>query len=209
MTSLKQPNLSLNLLDKLLAIIKINKIEPIICFTKQDLLNELELKEIKNIKKSYEKIGYKVFFNNEIEKIKKHLQDKIVVLTGQSGAGKSSFLNKLDENLNLKTSEISLALNRGVHTTRHVEIYEIENINFVDTPGFSALDLKNITIEQLKKSFLEFTVLNCKYLNCDHDKEDGCEVKNALKNNFILESRYKNYLKMKEEIYENSRELYK
>ena len=79
-------------------------------------------------------------------------KNKLVVLTGQTGAGKSSLLNKLDKRLNLETKPISEALNRGVHTTRHTEIYKIGKIYFVDTPGFSTLDLNNIDKEMVKRN---------------------------------------------------------
>lgn len=205
MSSVKKPDLSLNLLDKQLTVILANKIEPVICFSKLDLLDKDELKQIKEYQKYYESIGIKTFFNSELEKIKEYLKKRIVVVTGQTGAGKSTFLNKIEPLLNLETKPISEALNRGVHTTRHVELYEIDDIYFVDTPGFSALDL-NIDIETLKETFLEFGKCSCKYKDCNHEKEDGCEVKN---NSKILPSRYENYLKFKKEIYENSSKLYK
>ena len=118
-TSLKEPDLSLNLLDKLISMVIINNAKPIICLTKEDLLNEEEKIKLRELIKYYEKIGIKIFYNYEKDKIIKQLENQIVVLAGQTGAGKSSLLNKLDENLNLKTSPISKALGRGVHTTRH------------------------------------------------------------------------------------------
>ena len=143
-TSVKEPDFSTNLLDKLLVVITYNNIEPIICLTKLDLLNDSELKETKKYIKYYESIGYKVILNTDKKELKEILKNKLTVITGQSGAGKSTLLNTLDKNLELKTNEISKALGRGKHTTRHVELYHIYDGLVVDTPGFSAIDLSDI-----------------------------------------------------------------
>ena len=192
-TSLKEPNLSLNLLDKTISLIELANITPIIIFTKKDLLNEDEIKEIEEIKKYYEKIGYNVFYNYEIDDIKANLSNKTVVLTGQSGAGKSTLINKLG-NYNIETNAISKALGRGVHTTRHVEIYKINNINFLDTPGFSSLDLSEYSNDDIKNSFIEFRNYLCKFNDCMHNKEIECKVKEDVIKKKILKSRYDNYI---------------
>lgn len=192
-TSIKQPDLSLNLLDKMLSIITINKIKPIICFTKLDLADKNEKKLIKQLKKYYESINIPVLNNKQIGKLKRCLKNQVVVFTGQTGAGKSSLLNKIDKTLNLKTGEISMALNRGKHTTRHVELFELNNTYIVDTPGFSALDFNDISDEQIKDSFVEFGKYNCKFNNCMHINEKECKVKDAVENQQILLSRYENY----------------
>lgn len=192
-TSIKQPDLSLNLLDKMLSIITINKIKPIICFTKLDLADKNDKKVIKQLKKYYESINIPVLNNKKIGKLKRCLKNQVVVFTGQTGAGKSSLLNKIDKTLNLKTGEISMALNRGKHTTRHVELFELNNAYIVDTPGFSALDFNDISDEQIKDSFVEFGKYNCKFNNCMHINEKECKVKDAVENQQILLSRYENY----------------
>ena len=192
-TSIKQPDLSLNLLDKMLIIIPINKIKPIICFTKLDLADKNDKKLIKQLKKYYESINIPVLNNKKIGKLKRCLKNQVVVFTGQTGAGKSSLLNKIDKTLNLKTGEISMALNRGKHTTRHVELFELNNAYIVDTPGFSALDFNDISDEQIKDSFVEFGKYNCKFNNCMHINEKECKVKDAVENQQILLSRYENY----------------
>lgn len=192
-TSIKQPDLSLNLLDKMLSIITINKIKPIICFTKLDLADKNDKKLIKQLKKYYESINIPVLNNKKIGKLKRCLKNQVVVFTGQTGAGKSSLLNKIDKTLNLKTGEISMALNRGKHTTRHVELFELNNAYIVDTPGFSALDFNDISNEQIKDSFVEFGKYNCKFNNCMHINEKECKVKDAIENQQILLSRYENY----------------
>ena len=208
-TSVKKPDLSFSLLDKELCVVLANKIKPVICLTKLDLLNKTELKELKPLIKYYKKIGIEVTDNRHLSKLKRILNKNLVVLTGQTGAGKSSLLNKLDKKLNLETKPISTSLNRGVHTTRHTEIYKIGKIYFVDTPGFSALDLKNIDSNKLKETFIEFNNYNCDFKDCNHLKEKNCAVINAVSKGEILPSRYINYTRFIKETYENNRKLYK
>ena len=195
LTSVKHPNFSSYLLDKLITIIEYNCIEPIICFTKLDLLNEEEMNEIETIMDYYKKIGYQVYRNTDLEQIKHIFQDKITVFTGQSGAGKSTLLNHLDAQLQLKTSEISYALGRGKHTTRHVELIPLFGGLVADTPGFSALDFE-MNKASIRDQFKEFEMYkeHCKYKDCMHDKEDHCMVKDKVEDGTILKSRYENYI---------------
>lgn len=199
-TSLKKPDYSPYLLDKLLALATLNQMKPMICFTKEDLLNDQELKEFKEIKRYYQSIGYQTFTNQELSSIKNALKQKVVVVTGQTGAGKSTLLNKLNPNLTLKTSPISEALNRGVHTTRHTEIYNIDDFFIADTPGFSALDLKGYSKEEIRNSFKEFANFPCKYRDCNHQKEEICGVKDAVLNKDIMKSRYDSYITLLSEV---------
>lgn len=199
-TSAKKPNLDLVLLDKLISVITFNDIQPVICFTKLDLLNPVEKENIDNLKKYYEMIGIDCVYNTDTAEIKRLLDNNIVVLAGQTGAGKSSLLNLLDPELNIETNEISEALGRGKHTTRHVELYEISDGYVADTPGFSALDLKDMNKEQLRDTFIEFRDYECKFRDCMHHKEKDCGVKNALEDKMILQSRYNNYLLFLEEV---------
>jgi ribosome biogenesis GTPase len=195
-TSAKEPDYSSNLLDKLLCIIEYNNITPVICFTKLDLLNEEEKQKIEETISYYKKIGYKVFKNTEIEEIKKSFKEKITVFTGQSGAGKSTLLNKLNPSLNLKTNEISQALGRGKHTTRHVELIEMYGGLIADTPGFSSISFIGMKDEDIRDNFIEFNEYRefCEYKDCMHISETDCEIKRQLGKN-ILDSRYENYLK--------------
>lgn len=193
-TSLKTPDFSTNLLDKLLVQLEINKIKPIICLTKEDLLVDLEIEKYQNILNYYRKIGYLVISNQEKDKIKEILENKVTVFTGQTGAGKSTLLNNLFPSLNLKTDEVSLALNRGKHTTRHTEIIEVNNIKVLDTPGFSVLSFLNYQKEDVRNAFLEFKDFPCLYQDCMHIKESECLVKKSVLEGKILESRYLNYV---------------
>lgn len=193
-TSIKKPDLSLHLLDKQICSILLSNIKPVICFTKLDLATREELKNLKKIRKYYHHIGIPTFTNKKTSQISKYLKGKFVVLTGQTGAGKSSFINKLDREKNLAVGEISEALGRGRHTTRHTEFYEIKNIWIADTPGFSSLDLKNYTKEEIRDSFPEFKEVECEYKNCMHEREENCEIKKKVEKGHILKSRYENYI---------------
>ncbi len=199
LTSVKEPNLSLNLLDKELLCIENAGIKPIIVLSKLDLLEKKELKETKEIFKYYEKIGYRVLSNKNLFALKRAIKGQTVVLTGQTGAGKSTLLNKLDKTLELKTSPISAALGRGVHTTRHVELFKVAKAHIADTPGFSALDL-NFPKDKLKYLYPEFRNRVCKFADCEHENEKDCGVKEAYANGSIMKSRYENYIKFRGEL---------
>ena len=195
-TSLKKPDFSSNLLDKLLNIIEYNEVKPVIIFTKKDLLDDEEYQKLKPYIDYYSKI-YEVYMNDEIDKIKKIFKGKVSVFTGQSGAGKSTLLNKINPNLNLKTNDISEALNRGKHTTRHTELLEIEGGLVADTPGFSAIDFKDMTNDDIRDNFIEFDEFKgeCEFRDCSHTHEKKCKVKEKVADGTILKSRYENYLK--------------
>lgn len=195
-TSAKDPDFSSHLLDKLITIIEFNNIEPIICFTKLDLLGKEQLEKIKIIMNYYRFIGYKVYQNDDIDNLSTVFKDKITVFTGQSGAGKSTLLNHLDNTLDLKTNDISYSLGRGKHTTRHVELLPILNGWIADTPGFSKVDFYDMKKEDIRDQFIEFNEYRdeCKYKDCMHIHEDQCEIKNKVKEGIILSSRYENYI---------------
>lgn len=195
-TSLKKPDFSSNLLDKFLVICEYNKIKPVIVFTKADLLDENEFEDIKFVINYYKKIGYEVYMNDDISKVKKIFKGNVCVFTGQSGAGKSTLLNKINPNLNLKTGEISLALNRGKHTTRHTELHELCGGLVADTPGFSALEFTGMSKEDIRDNFVEFNLYRdeCQFRDCFHIQEKKCKVKEKVLDGTILKSRYDNYI---------------
>ena len=195
-TSLTCPEFSTNLIDKLLIELEFNKIKPFICITKKDLVDNTKYEEFKEAINYYQKIGYKVFYNTEQEKIKRLFKNNITVLVGQTGAGKSTLLNRLVPELNLKVGEVSMALGRGRHTTRHVEIYELFHGMLLDTPGFSSLDFDNMTKEEVRDSFIEFKKFPCRYHDCLHINEGECKVKEAVSKGLIAKFRYDNYLSL-------------
>ena len=190
----KIPEFSTDLLDKLLSIIEYNRIKPIIYVSKVDLLNKEEKERLDYTLDYYKKIGYLVY---EDLKIKEIFKDKVTVFVGQSGAGKSTLLNKLDSNLNLLTNDVSKALGRGKHTTRHVELIETLSGLIADTPGFSKISFIGMTKEDIRDNFIEFNNYreNCEYKDCMHNKESNCEIKREVESNNILLSRYDNYIK--------------
>lgn len=194
-TSVKVPMFSTNLLDKLLIVIENNNIKPVICLTKLDLLSREEKKIIKKYIKYYKNLGYVVLTNKNLFRIKRMFKNKTTVFTGQTGAGKSTLLNKLDKKLSLETGEISKALGRGKHTTRFVELHELFGGKVLDTPGFSMIDLKDFTNEEIRDSFKEFKKCKCPFKDCFHMNEKECNVKKAINNNEILKERYENYIK--------------
>ena len=194
----KIPEFSLDLLDKLLCIIEYNNIKPIIYVSKTDLLNEFEINNLFKILDYYKKIGYQVYTDMSIKEV---FKDKVTVFVGQSGAGKSTLLNNLDSNLELLTGEVSVALGRGRHTTRHVELLEVLDGLIADTPGFSKISFIGMKKEDIRDNFIEFNNYReyCKYKDCMHNLEDDCRIKNEINNN-ILKSRYDNYIKFISEV---------
>lgn len=194
-TSLKKPDLDTNLIDKILVELEFNSIKPIICFTKKDLLTKEEYQNYFDIIKYYKSL-YPVYFNDEIGKIKKIFKDEITVFVGQTGSGKSTLLNKLDRNLNREVGEISEALGRGRHTTRHVEIIELFGGMLLDTPGFSSLEFPNMMQYEIRDAFIEFQKYPCPYRDCMHIKEEDCAIKRAVIDGKIPKYRYDNYLNL-------------
>ena len=195
-TSVKIPDFSTNLLDKLIVLMEINKVTPVICITKMDLLNDEEKKDINTYVEYYKSIGYSVIYSDDLDNIKKIFKDKVTVFTGQTGAGKSTLINKLNPDLDFEVGDVSTALGRGRHTTRHIELVEMYDGKVLDTPGFSALEFNNISKETIRDSFVEFKNYPCKYKDCMHLDEDECNVKKAIEDGRILRSRYLNYQKI-------------
>ena len=199
-TSMKSPDYNALLLDKEISLSLLSKIPPVLYFSKVDLLTKEEKEKYFLLKKMYQDIGFPVFDAETIKELCNFLQKKIVVLTGQTGAGKSTLIKKIAPELDIKTNEISKALNRGKHTTRHTEIYDVLGIWFCDTPGFSSLNLDGYTKEEIKNSFPEFQEYTCKFRDCIHIKEQSCAVKEALEKGVISQSRYESYKKMLSEV---------
>ena len=199
-TSVKEPDFSLSLLDRLLTLMELAKVEGIICLTKLDLISDIEKKEILEKMNYYQELGYKVVVNTDLDSIKELLKDKTSVFIGQTGAGKSTLLNKLSPNWNLKTGEISKALGRGKHTTRTVELFEFLDGQVLDTPGFSALNFEGYKREDIKEAFREFKLYTCPFKDCSHTKEGECEIKRQVEIGNIMNSRYQAYLQYLKEV---------
>ncbi len=191
------PVFSSYLIDKFLVIAFQNNIEPIIVITKIDMISLKEKADILKYINYYRHLGIKTYINSSIKKIKKEFAGSVVALCGQTGAGKSSLLNRIDASLCLKTGEVSDALGRGKHTTRLVELLEVNGGLIADTPGFSSLEL-NIDSKEIKNYYPDFNK-PCKYRTCNHIKEDGCSIIEMVEKGRIPLWRYNNYLKFIEE----------
>lgn len=182
-------------IDKMIAICEHNNIEPVLCFNKIDLKADL------SIISDYEKIGYKVMKTSVKDgvglcELKNMLINGITSVAGFSGVGKSSLLSTAI-NKQLETGKVSDKISRGKHTTRHVELFEVEEGKFfADTPGFSGLDIEILRKEELADLFIDFNDYKdlCKFKDCSHTKEQGCAVLNAVNDGKIIKSRHDNYL---------------
>ena len=199
-----EPNLHPLLLDRFIALAEFSKLtEIIIC------INKIDLAEDKNFLAEYENL-YQVIRtsareNIGVDSLKKIISSGVTVFAGPSGVGKSSLLNAIDANLKLKTGEVSEKILRGKHTTRVSELIEFGDGFLVDTPGFSAVELKDLGIdaESLRNCFKEFAAFAtaCKFLNgCSHSHEPNCGVKAAVDEGKILRERYENYLTLLNEL---------
>lgn len=192
------------LLDKFIAIAEFKEITPAVVITKTDLGNGSEISGI------YNKIGIDVLEvdysdTDSIEQVRALLRGKISAFTGNSGAGKSTLLNALYPQLNIPTAEISKKLGRGRHTTRHAELYKLDEGGYIaDTPGFSTFETNRYDIirkEELSDCFREFEKFSgdCRFKDCSHTCEKGCSVIEAVKGGEISESRHSSYCAMYEE----------
>jgi ribosome biogenesis GTPase / thiamine phosphate phosphatase len=204
-----EPEFSTTLLDRFLVLVEFNRITPLICITKIDLTNEKQMKSIVDYADQYKEIGYDVLLTSSeteagIEALSPHVENKISVFAGQSGVGKSSLLNVLRPDLDIKTDQISSHLGRGKHTTRHVELITVGNGLIADTPGFSSLEFTDIETEDLPFCFPEIAKEgeSCKFRACLHISEPKCAVKAAVESSVIPDYRYKHYVEFLQEIKE-------
>ncbi|MGX6429022.1 ribosome small subunit-dependent GTPase A [Levilactobacillus yonginensis] len=201
-TAVAAPEFSTNLLDRQLIALEVSGIQPVIYFTKADLIEDARYQEFEELAAGYRKIGYQVCLTREpfatagLDQLKATLADKETVIMGQTGAGKSTLLNHISPELTLATGEISTALNRGRHTTRKVSLMPVAGGLVADTPGFSSYDTLTIDYRELGQYFPEFLALSsgCRFRGCVHVNEPGCAVKDALAAGDLMQSRYDNYL---------------
>ncbi len=201
----KTPNPNYNLLDRFLLLCGVSDIPCIICFNKTDLLSEAERDEIRHI---YRNSGAEILFTSAktgegIDELKEALKGKLSFVSGPSGVGKSSIINKLLGENRMETGELSRKIERGKNTTRHTEIVRImEDSYIMDTPGFTSLIVPDIEKENLRFYYPEFDKAQslCRFTGCMHVNEPGCEIKRLLSNGGISNVRYDNYLQILDEI---------
>ena len=200
-----EPQFSTQLLDRFLVVAHSYDLEPRILITKKDLTTQDDQEYIQAMLDLYQDIGYPTQFiskNDDRVSIVDEWNHGLIVLSGQSGVGKTTFLNHYRPELNLETNDISKSLNRGKHTTRHVELYERNHGFIADTPGFSALDFDHIEKDELKNYFVDIKDAgqDCKFRNCNHIKEPKCNVKHLVDEGKIAQFSYEHYLQLFNEI---------
>ena len=205
-----KPKPHLNLLDRFLVMMESKSIPVILCFNKKDLADDSDLSDLRDI---YETCGYPLVFTSavkeeNIDMIRKILKGKTTVLAGPSGVGKSSLINLLNPDANMQTGEVSRKIERGKHTTRHSELFAMDEDSYImDTPGFSSLYVNDFEKEELKYYFREFSDYEglCRFQGCSHTHEPGCKVKEALEAGKISKVRYEHYLELYKELEEKKR----
>jgi ribosome biogenesis GTPase len=214
-----KPDPNYNLLDRFLIMMRGQNLPVIICFNKQDIASKEEQDELT---KAYEKCGYKVLFisvkeEKGLDELKALLKGKTTTLAGPSGVGKSSLLNKLVPDADMQIGELSRKIERGKNTTRHSELFYVKELSggdgfdtfVIDTPGFTSLEMRDVTTENLMQYYPEFEEFEpeCRFGGCSHIAEPDCGVKRALEEGKIAKVRYDNYKLLYSEL-KNARPTY-
>lgn len=205
-----KPKPNFNLLDRFLILMQYQKVPAVVCFNKQDMVDAEALQLLKN---TYESAGYQVIFTSAakeegIQAVRDLLKGKTTTVAGPSGVGKSSLINLLSPEAEMETGDISRKIERGKHTTRHSELFALDENTFIcDTPGFSSIYLPEMEKEELGIYFPEIAEYEpfCRFQGCAHIHEPGCGVKEALEEKKISPIRYDNYKLLYEELKDKRR----
>lgn len=205
-----KPRPNFGLLDRFLIMMRRQQVDTVICFNKKDIASEEEQRRLTDI---YGKCGCHVLFSSAkreegIGELKEILAGKTTAVAGPSGVGKSSLINLLQPEAQMETGEISRKIDRGKHTTRHSELFAMEEDTYImDTPGFSSLYLEGMEKEELKDFFAEFEEYEplCRFQGCMHIHEPDCGVKQALAEGKISRERYDSYVELYGELKEKRR----
>jgi ribosome biogenesis GTPase len=208
--TLKDPKTSQGFIDRFLITSEAYHVPAILVFNKADLYKKKELEKFSQLRSVYEKIGYKVLLmsietGEGIEEVKALLKDKVTLMSGHSGVGKSSFINRVFPDLALKTQDVSGWSGKGLHTTTFAEMFDLSGGGkIIDTPGLRELGLVGIPKKELSHYFPEMRVLinDCQFNNCMHLNEPGCAVKAAVEDGGIQLERYISYCNILETINE-------
>lgn len=203
-----EPNLKQGFIDRFLLMTEPYDIPVHIVFNKSDLYGEKELATYDVLQSIYVKIGYEVSLvsaeqNIGIDMLREDLKDKISLVSGQSGVGKSTLVNVIQSGLGLKTTELSDYSGKGQHTTTFAEMFDLAiGGSIIDTPGIKALSFNHFEVMDVAHNFKEFFLLSdsCKFGDCTHRNEPKCAIKNGIDSGIISELRYLNYLQLVEEV---------
>jgi ribosome biogenesis GTPase / thiamine phosphate phosphatase len=212
LATLKEPRTSQGFIDRFLIASEMYHVPSIIVFNKADLFKKKEDEKFGQLKAMYEQIGYKVFLisvktNMGIDELKMEMKDKITLISGHSGVGKSSLLNLIFPELRLKTQDISGWSGKGLHTTTFAEMFDLPwGGSVIDTPGMREFGLVDVTRQELSHYFPEMRerLVNCQFNNCLHINEPGCAIKEAVVDGEINEDRYVSYVNILDSIEEKS-----
>mgnify|MGYP001187717664 FL=1 len=208
LVTITQPNLKPGFIDRFLLMTEPYDIPVILVFNKADLYQEGDWNMYEYLQSIYEPIGYTMLATSAVdgqglEALREHLKDKISLVSGQSGVGKSSLINSIQPALQLRTTEISDYSGKGQHTTTFAEMFPLDFGGFIiDTPGIKTLAFNHLNAMDVAHNFREFFALSadCKYPNCTHRNEPKCAVKTALEEEIVSPFRYSNYLAILDEI---------
>jgi ribosome biogenesis GTPase len=206
--TLKEPKTSLGFIDRFLVISEAYQVPAIIVFNKIDLWGDKEKKKIEHIRNLYESIGYKIVLislkdNEGTDDLKKLLKDKTTLLSGHSGVGKSTFINRIFPELHLKTQDVSGWSGKGMHTTTFAEMFDLPvGGKIIDTPGIREMGLVDINKNELAHYFPEMKsmMVNCQFNNCMHINEPDCGIKKGVNDFTIDTDRYVSYLNILDSI---------
>ncbi|MDA8715420.1 ribosome small subunit-dependent GTPase A [Flavobacteriales bacterium] len=212
--TIDSPRTSTGFIDRFLVSAEAYRIPVALVFNKIDLLDVKSKEQLVKLIKTYREVGYQTFevsalTRSGVDAIETLMKDKVSLVSGHSGVGKSTLINAVDSNLELKTGEISEAHYKGKHTTTFAEMFELNFGGFiVDTPGIKGFGIVDIDKKELGHYFPEIRVLmgNCKFHNCQHLKEPKCAVIDAVENGKLPLERYTNYLAIYED---NEEETYR
>ena len=209
--TLKEPRTSQGFIDRFLVTCEMYHVKAMVLFNKLDIYKEKELEKLEKLKEVYTSIGYQVAaisLNNKqgLEEIKSFLTDRVTLVSGHSGVGKSTFINAILPGMSLRTQDVSGWSGKGQHTTTFAEMYDLPfGGRIIDTPGMKEFGVVGVEKQELSGYFPEMRkrLRNCQFNNCLHINEPGCAIKEAVRNGEIDEDRFVSYYNILESLGSN------